>query len=90
MAQNINPTMYACVVSASVDGIHTKVKISSDPADIMCTRCKRSCKTGAAVCQVGNHWIHYRCDRLSAHERDRLHNDIGFIYTCKDCQKKIQ
>ena len=42
LAQNINPTMYACAVSPSVDGIQTKVEISSDPADIMRTRCKRS------------------------------------------------
>ena len=54
---------------------------------ITCTRCKRSCKTRAAVCQVRNHWIHYLCDRLSTDEKDRLHNVIGFIYTCKDCQK---
>ena len=87
LAQNINPTMYACAVSPSVDGIQAKVEISSDPADITCTRCKRSCKTRAAVCQVGNHWIHYHCDRLTTYEIDRLHNDRGFIYTCKDCQK---
>ena len=61
LAQNINHTMYAYAVPPSVDGIQTKVEISSDPADIMCTRCKRTCKTRAAVCQVGNHWIHYRC-----------------------------
>ena len=87
LAQNNTPTIYACDVSPSVDGIQAKVEISSDPADITCTRCKRSCKTRAAVCQVGNHWIHYRCDRLTTDEIDRLHNDIGFIYTCKNCQK---
>ena len=87
LAQKNNPTMYACAVSPSVDGLQAKVEISSDPADIICTRCKRLCKTRAAVCQVGNHWIHYRCDRLTTDEIDRLHNDIGFIYTCKDCQK---
>ena len=87
LAQNNNPTIYACAVSPTVDGIQAKVDFFSDLADITCTRCKRSCKTRAAFCQVGNHWIHNPCDRLTADEIDRLHNDIGFIYTCKDCQK---
>ena len=90
LAQNNNPTSYACVVSPSVDGIQAKVEISSDPVDITCTRCKRSCKTCAAIYQVGNHWIHYRCDRLTTDEIDRVHNDIGLITPVKTVRKIIQ
>ena len=57
----------------------------TDPTNIICTKCKRACKTRAAVCQIGNHWIHYHCDRLSSDEIDRLHKDTGYIYNCKDC-----
>ena len=73
----------ACAGSPSIE----KQDCEMDPSDIICTKCKRPCKTRAAVCQTGNHWIHYRCDRLIAEEIDRLHNDVGFIYGCKDCQK---
>ena len=39
------------------------------------------------VCQLGGHWLHYRCDRLTPAEIDGLHSDDGLIFNCKNFQK---
>ncbi|MEW8309202.1 MAG: hypothetical protein G8D88_18940, partial [gamma proteobacterium symbiont of Ctena orbiculata] len=62
---------------------------SASPSDTQCPRCKRKCQTRSAYCENGSHWIHYYCDRLTEGEIDRLHNDQGFIYVCKQCRKTI-
>ena len=56
--------------------------------DKICWGCKRRTMTRGALCAAGSHWIHFRCDRLSDHEIDRLNNDPGFIYVCKICAKQ--
>lgn len=40
------------------------------------------------MCELGRHWIHYRCDKLSQDEINRLHNDKGLVYSCKECQRQ--
>ena len=63
----------------------TNMQHSSEPTQI-CPKCKRAVQSRAALCEKGNHWVHYFCDRLSQSEIDRLSNDPGFIYrTCKAC-----
>ncbi|MES9880812.1 MAG: hypothetical protein ABW185_08020, partial [Sedimenticola sp.] len=46
----------------------------------------KKCLTRAAVCEKGVHWIHYKCDRLSALEITRMQNDQQFKYACKICE----
>ena len=58
---------------------------NTSPEHAKCFKCKRNVRKNAAVCQIGNHWIHYRCDKLTDSEITRLHNDQGFIYNCKNC-----
>ena len=60
-------------------------KSSISPEHDKCSKCKKNVRTNAAVCQIGKHWIHYRCDKLTESEINRLHNDQGFIYNCKNC-----
>ena len=54
----------------------------------MCPKCKRVLHSRGALCEAGNHWIHYHCDRLTEQEIKRLHNEPGFIYICKMCREK--
>ena len=51
-----------------------------------CSSCKRNCVTRGAKCSVGNHRIHYHCDKLTKEEEKRLAEDKGFIYVCKACR----
>ena len=58
------------------------------PEQAICDKCKRNVRKNAAVCQIGKHWMHYKCDRLSEMEINRLHNDQGYIYNCKKCSSQ--
>ena len=53
-----------------------------------CSVCKRVLRSRGVLCEKGQHWIHYRCDKLSQDEIDRLHNDKGVIFICKQCSKE--
>ena len=66
------------------------------PKQAICDKCKRNVRKNAAVCQIGKNLMHYKCDRLSEIEINRLHNDQGYIYiyiyiyiyNCKKCSKQ--
>lgn len=60
----------------------------NSPEHTKCPICKKNVRKNAAVCQIGKHWIHYRCDKLTETEINRLHNDKGFIYNCKSCSSQ--
>ena len=50
-----------------------------------CPVCLRNIKSKAAHCELGGHWVHYHCDKLTDDEISRLENDKDLIYTCKNC-----
>ena len=56
--------------------------------DNICPKCDRTLHFRGALCEVGNHWVHYHCDRLTESEIKRLHNEPGFIYVCKMCRER--
>ena len=59
---------------------------TAESADnIQCPRCRKNCYRRSAFCEIGSHWIHYGCDKLSESDIQRLTNDKGFIYNCKRC-----
>lgn len=60
--------------SASPSTMTTK-----EPENYLCSKCNRNCLSRSAICEVGVHWIHYWCDKLSPSEISRLANDQGFI-----------
>ena len=61
---------------------------SGSPAGDKCSKCKRTCKKRAALCEVGNHWIHYACDKLTKDEIYQLENSgtSNFNFNCKKCK----
>ncbi|MES9884384.1 MAG: hypothetical protein ABW185_26350 [Sedimenticola sp.] len=56
-----------------------------ESSNIICNKCNKKCLTRAAVCELGEHWVHYHCDKLTTSEIDRLINDNDAIYNCKHC-----
>ena len=59
---------------------------TAESADnIQCPRCRKNGYRRSAFCEIGSHWIHYGCDKLSESDIQRLTNDKGFIYNCKRC-----
>ena len=55
----------------------------------ICYVCKRNVKTRAILCDTGNHWVHYRCDRLSEEQILSLEQDDKGQYCCKMCSGKV-
>ena len=45
----------------------------------------RNAVSRAAECKIGGHWVHYRSDKLTDDEINRLENESGLIYNCKRC-----
>ena len=35
-------------------------------SSILCPKCKEGCLESSNECELGNYWIHDRCDKLSA------------------------
>ena len=58
------------------------------PESKKCTKCLKNCWKRGTVCEMGNHWIHYRCDKLTEDEIFRVEKVRGYIYNCKQCQKE--
>lgn len=46
-----------------------------------CTKCKKVCRSRAVMCSQ-NHWVHYKCAKLSSSEIDNIENSNDNIYTC--------
>ena len=67
--------------------------ISADKHDLLekktCYACKRNVKTRAILCDTGNHWVHYKCDKLSDEQINLLEHDDSNQYCCKMCSKKV-
>ena len=54
----------------------------------ICYACKRNVKTRAILCDTGDHWVHYRCDKLSEEQILSLEQDEKSQYCCKMCSEK--
>ena len=57
-----------------------------------CTKCSRRCLTRGIFCEHGNHWIHYRCAKMSAQEITHWENTDTSkeVYTWAACQVSIK
>jgi predicted RNA-binding Zn-ribbon protein involved in translation (DUF1610 family) len=66
-----------------VNGTPTKC----NSADIQCPKCGKSCRTRSTYCTTGNHWVHYKCQKLTPVEIRQIEDtdDTESDYTCKIC-----
>ena len=53
--------------------------------DINCIKCNRPCRSKASFCDVGQHWVHYNCEKLDVFEIQQLENDNSSVHQCKIC-----
>jgi len=53
--------------------------------DINCIKCKRPCKTKSSYCDKGHHWTHYKCEKLSDEEIEKIEKDKTTDHHCKIC-----
>ncbi|CAC5400211.1 MLL4 [Mytilus coruscus] len=51
-----------------------------------CTKCNKKCRTRSTYCDTGNHWVHYKCQKLTQQEIQIAENSNGEdYYECKLC-----
>lgn len=55
-------------------------------SNIDCIKCRRACRSRSTYCNTGNHWVHYRCQKLSPMEIEEAEADELGHYTCKLCK----
>jgi len=56
--------------------------------DATCIKCHKKCRTRSTFCNTGNHWIHYKCQKLSEHEVYVAENSkADEHYECKICRE---
>ncbi|CAG2207875.1 unnamed protein product [Mytilus edulis] len=48
-----------------------------------CIKCNRNCKSRAVLCH-NNHWVHYKCDKLSEEDISSIEKNDK-TYQCKSC-----
>jgi len=54
--------------------------------DITCTKCKKNYRIRSTYCSKGNHWVHYRCLKLTTQEIQQLEKEgESKKYTCTLC-----
>ena len=64
-----------------VNGTPTKC----NSADIQCPKCGKSCRTRSTYCTTGNHWVHYKSQKLTPIEIRQIEDtdDTESDYACK-------
>ena len=66
-----------------VNGTPTKC----NSADIQCPKCGKSCRTRSTYCTTGNHWVHYKYQKLKPVEIRKIEDtdDTESDYACTIC-----
>jgi hypothetical protein len=54
--------------------------------DISCNKCRKNCKTRSTYCTVGEHWIHYKCEKLNPEQITAIEATTTADYICTLCQ----
>ncbi|CAG2213851.1 unnamed protein product [Mytilus edulis] len=63
------------------------IKADSTNVDI-CPKCNRKCLSKCIECSVGNHWIHFKCEKLNKEQINTLEQSPDVPYVCSICTKR--
>jgi hypothetical protein len=63
-------------------------QLNSEDSKETCIECHTKCRTRSTFCETGNHWVHYKCQKLTGQEIQIAENPHGDeYYECKLCGK---
>lgn len=54
--------------------------------DISCSKCRKNCRTRSIYCTEGEHWIHYKCEKLNSEQITAIEATTAVDYKCTLCQ----
>ena len=61
---------------------------STEDSKETCIKCHKKCRTRSIFCDIGNHWVHYKCQKLTEQEIHIAENSSeNEYYKCKLCSK---
>jgi hypothetical protein len=57
--------------------------------DTTCPKCNKKCRTRSTYCTDGQHWVHYKCQKLTNQEIQEIENSKSDDqYQCKLCMEQ--
>ena len=76
--QKANQQLHSMIEAYQTEGQQPATK------NVNCVKCKKTCKSRGAYCELNDHWIHYKCDKLSEKEITSI-NEESSAYVCSMC-----
>ena len=60
-----------------------------ETGDTTCPKCNKKCRTRSTYCTDGQHWVHYKCQKLTNQEIQEIENSKSDDqYQCKLCMEQ--
>ncbi|CAC5394991.1 unnamed protein product [Mytilus coruscus] len=67
----------------------TEIPITAGRTNVdICPKCNRKCLSKCIECSAGNHWIHFKCEKLTKEQINTLEQSPDVPYVCTICTKK--
>ncbi|CAC5419903.1 unnamed protein product [Mytilus coruscus] len=67
----------------------TEISITAGRTNVdICPKCNRKCLSKCIECSAGNHWIHFKCKKLTKEQINTLEQSPDVPYVCTICTKK--
>ena len=62
---------------------------TAETGDATFPKCNKKCRTRSTYCTVGQHWVHYKCQKLTNQEINEIENSKSEDqYQCKLCREQ--
>ncbi|CAC5354868.1 unnamed protein product [Mytilus coruscus] len=69
----------------------TDISITAGRTNVdICPKCNRKCLSKCIECSVGNHWIHFNCEKLNKEQINTLEESPDVPYVCTIYTKNSQ
>ena len=65
---------------------YNKDVMNEDAEDITCSICSSECANASIYCNLCNHWVHYKCEKLNKADITRLETEEAENYNCQSCK----
>ena len=66
-----------------------KMNKNRETDDATCPKCNKKCRTRSTYCTAGQHWVHYKCQKLTNQEIQEIENSKSDDqYQCKLCMEQ--
>jgi hypothetical protein len=69
--------------------VGTNGESDTEKMDPICIICEEDCLSDSVICDVGDHWVHYNCDKLSKKKIKDIEKNKDTVHSCRVCTDSI-